>query len=296
MQFEIGPGEFYSLACSLAWAVAVILFKKSGESLTPFALNLFKNLLGLVLMFATVAALSPRWPALPGGALALILLSGLLGIGLGDTLYFRALNTIGAGRMAVAQTFYSPSVILLSAIFLAERLRLGQLVGVAVVLAGIVLATYQPIGNHLDARRLRIGAFYGLASVFVMAAGVVLAKPMLEQYDFLWVVTLRIVGGTVGMLAVMGWQGSTRSLIAELGGVRHWPQIVLGSVLGTYISMMLWLAGYKYTKASIAAVLNELAAIFIIGLAVLVLRERVTRRQLAGCTLAVAGVVLVVMR
>jgi drug/metabolite transporter (DMT)-like permease len=292
---HFGPGEFFSTACALAWASAVILFKKSGESLAPFALNLLKNFIGLVLMLATVAVVSPQWPALPGWSLPLTLFSGLIGIGLGDTLYFRALNAIGAGRMAVAQTMYSPGVILLSVLFLHESLYPWQLAGVVLVLAGIVLATWQP-ASHVDARQLRIGAAYGVVSVLVMAAGVVIAKPLLERYDFFWVVMLRIAGGLVGMLAVALWQGSSAQLVAAYRGVRHWPQVLAGSVLGTYISMMLWLAGYKYTKASIASVLNELAAVFIIALAALTLKEHINRRQLSGCALAVGGVVLVVLR
>ena len=76
--------------------------------------------------------------------------------------------------------------------------------------------------------------------------------------------------------------------------MRHWPHIIAGAIIGTYLSMMLWLAGYKYTKASIAAVLNELAAVFIVVLAVLFLKERTTPRQIGGTLLAIAGVVLVV--
>jgi drug/metabolite transporter (DMT)-like permease len=293
---SLGPGEWYSLACAVVWASAVILLKKSGESLAPFALNLLKNVLCLVLMIATVAIASPQFPDLPGWSLPLALASGILGIGIGDTLYFRGLNAIGAGRMAVAQTMYSPFVIVLSVAFLAERLNGWQLVGVVVVLAGIVLATYTRGATRIDAHQVRVGVAYSVVAVFVMAAGVVMAKPLLERYDFLWIVMLRIAGGTVAMLAVVAVQRSATSLLAEFRGVRHWPQVIAGSILGTYVSMLLWLAGYKYTQASIAAVLNELAAIFMIVMAALLLKEHVTRRQVAGCTLALAGVFLVVLR
>ena len=49
----IGLGEFYSLSCAVVWAAAVVLFRKSGESLGPFALNLFKNGLAAVLLGLT---------------------------------------------------------------------------------------------------------------------------------------------------------------------------------------------------------------------------------------------------
>lgn len=291
---NFGLGEFYALGCALAWAVAVILFKKSGESLPPLPLNLFKNVLGFVLMAFTVALVSPQWPGLTAGALALTLLSGFLGIGVGDTLYFRALNTIGASRMGIAQTLYSPSVIGLSALYLGERLLAWQWAGVVLVLAGIVLVNLNPGLANLDAARLRRGALLAGASVFVMALGVVMAKPLLEEYDFFWVVMLRIVGGILGLLPFMHWKRNGVNAWDAFRHVRHWPQVIAASVVGNYISMMLWLAGYKYTSASVASVLNEMATVFILLFAAIFLHERLKARQLAGGALAVGGVLLVV--
>ena len=295
---NFGIGEFYSLACALVWAVAVVLFRKSGESISPFALNLFKNALASVLLGITIVLVSPAVPDFTPLSLATIVVSGLLGICLGDSYYLRALNAIGASRMAVAQTLYSPFVIVLSAIFLRERLHGLQWLGAACVLGGIVLVTWtrDAAMSAVDARRLRTGAAIGVFSVLLMAIGIVLAKPMLALHAFLWVVWLRVVAGVVGLLAVVAIRRNAAALVAEYRSVRHWPQIIAGSVAGTYLSMMLWLAGYKYTSASIAAVLNETAALFIVLLAVLFLHERVGRRQIVGIALAMLGVSLMVLR
>ena len=314
---NFGPGEFYSLSCALAWALAVILFKKSGESLAPVPLNLFKNVVGLALMLLTVLAVSgATWPAIPMQAVALALVSGFLGIGAGDTLYFRALNALGASRMAVAQTLYSPFVIVLSSIFLAERLGWLQFVGVGLVLGGIYLVneikgthTFIPEAGiapgdgpvpkeeNKGVRPLYLeGVPMAALSVLLMAIGVVIAKPLLERYDFLWIVTLRIVGGAVGLVLFMAQRGTLGQVWDAFRGVRHWPAVIAGSVMGTYISMILWLAGYKYTQASIAAVLNEMAAVFMLALAAVFLHDRLKPLQLVGSAVALAGVVLVVIR
>jgi drug/metabolite transporter (DMT)-like permease len=60
--------------------------------------------------------------------------------------------------------------------------------------------------------------------------------------------------------------------------------------------MLLWLAGYKYTQASIAAVLNEMAAVFMLALAAVFLHDRLKPLQLWGSVVALAGVGLVVAR
>ena len=291
-----GWGEFYSLACTVVWAAAVILFKKSGESLAPFALNFFKNVSVVPLFVLTLLVLhGGTWPWPPAGAIGLALFSGVLGIALGDTLYFRSLNAIGASRMAVAQTLYSPFVIALSIVFLGERLHGLQIVGVALVLGGILLVTYAR-SAAVDPAALRRGMLLGAASVLAMAAGIVIAKPLLEVHDFVTLTFLRVLGGIGGQLVVIAAKRNAATLVAEYRAVRHWPQVIVGSILGTYVSMLLWLAGYKYTSASVAAVLNEMAAVVILLFAVVFLRERVTARQVGGVALALLGVLLVVLK
>lgn len=60
----------------------------------------------------------------------------MLGIALADTLYFRALNRLGASRAGVIGNFYSPFVIVLSYLFLAERLAPLQIAGFFLVSMG----------------------------------------------------------------------------------------------------------------------------------------------------------------
>jgi drug/metabolite transporter (DMT)-like permease len=54
--------------------------------------------------------------------------------------------------------------------------------------------------------------------------------------------------------------------------------------------MALWMAGYKYTEASVAAVLNETASVFIVLLAALFLHEGLDARRLLGVTCTLSGV------
>lgn len=292
----IGLGEILSIASALVWAVAVILFRMAGASLGPFALNLFKNALALVLLSITLLLWpGAEMPDAPPLAWALMLISGIIGIGIGDTLYLGALNRIGASRLAVVGMLYSPFVILLSMVFLAERLLGWQWAGLALVLGGVAMV------NRPDRRELQKvsadwgGVLLGTAAVGAMAGGVVMAKPLLEVHDFLWVVTARLVGGTGYQLGVVAVRGRWESLWAEYRAASHWPQIIAGSVCATYLAMMLWLGGYKYTSASVAAILNETAAIFILILAALFLHDRLRMMQWAGAVLAMLGVVLVVM-
>ncbi len=116
-------GEILALASGLAWAVAVVLFRISGRVIHPIGLNLGKNVLGLVLIVPTVLLLGePLAPSVPLARTGLLLLSGVLGIAVSDTLFFSALNRLGASLTAIVDCFYSPFVIGLSFVLLGERL------------------------------------------------------------------------------------------------------------------------------------------------------------------------------
>jgi drug/metabolite transporter (DMT)-like permease len=295
----MGLGETLSLLSALAWAVAVILFKKSADSLSPFALNYFKNSLVFVLLWPTIFAVV-GWgaPAIPSNEWLLAMLSGFIGIGVADTLYFQALNRAGAAKTGMAATLYTPSVILLSSLFLGESLHLWQWLGVLLVLVGVVLVTYQSTAQSSDEKTVPQTDWLPLGmagfSVFLMAIGIVMAKPLLEKYSFLWVVQLRVIGGLLGMTVWLLFRQSPQRLWREYQQVKAWPTVLAGAFIGTYMSMVLWLAGYKYAKASIAAVLNEMSAVFIVLLASFWLKERLSLQQWLGAACCMAGIGMVV--
>lgn len=289
-------GELFSIACAATWAFAVILFRRSGETLPAFELNLFKNVLAVALMVPTV--LIVHGPALPVFSLnewLTVLISGVIGIAVADTWYLRALNLIGASRTGVVAMLYSPMVILLSTVFLAESMRPVQYLGLLVVLGGILLVTWQRQRRDVSLRALKLGVAFGTASVVLMAIGIVMVKPILETGDFFWIVGLRLLAGASGMLLFSGLsRGWPRSML-HYRSPQPWPTVILGAFLGSYLSMILWLAGYKLTQASIAAVLNETAGAFIVVFAWWLLDEPLGKRKLAGVALAFSGVALVVM-
>ena len=118
----MGWGEFFALSSALTWALAVILLRRSGETLPAFELNLFKNCFGLTLMIPTIL-LVDGWvlPDYTAMELLLVFVSGLFGIAVADTWYLNALNIMGASRTGIVSSLFSPFVIFLSVIFLGER-------------------------------------------------------------------------------------------------------------------------------------------------------------------------------
>lgn len=294
----MGIGEFFSLACALIWASAVVLYKHAGNSMSANTLNLVKNIIGFTLLLPTAFVLEGlSFPALGLIDWLIIFTSGYLGIAIADTLYLMALRTIGASRTAIVASLYSPFVVLFSMLFLDETLLAWQWLGLVMVLVGILVVVYQYNAQTVDSSSLLKGLVLGALSVFMTAGGVVAMKPILSNQandeSFFWLVTLRMLAGVMGMLVYLLVKRQFKSTVRVVFKESHkWKTIFAASCCGSYLALLFWLAGFKYADASVASVLNETSSIFIVVLAALFLKESIDRRRVMGISLTFFGVIV----
>lgn len=290
-------GEIFALLAPLCWSIAIILFRLSGRSVPPVALNLFKNSLALILFTLTLLVLGTTpFEGMRSRDVLLLVVSGAIGIGLSDTFFFMCLNRVGAGLQAIVNTSYSPVIIALSVVFLGERLTGLQTTG-ALLIVGAVLAVSWVRDRTAQARvpHRVSGILYGLAGTTTQGISIVMVKPVLEDNPVVWATWWRLLGGlAVGGLIVLASR-QQRATLPSLLNRRAWPVMIAGAVMGTYVSLLLWIGGMKYAPASIAAALNQTATLWTFLLAVIVLREPTTKRRLAGLALGAAGVLLVTL-
>jgi drug/metabolite transporter (DMT)-like permease len=229
------------------------------------------------------------WPTLPAAELAIVVASGVIGIALADTLYFRALNELGAGRMGVIGNLYSPLVLLLGFVFLDERLGAGQWVGFGLVGLGVLLVSRPPGEWKTHPQHTARGIMIGLFAIALMAIAIVMVKRTLETQPLLWVTLLRLAGAVVGLL-VVATLPAMRARMRFVAADVPWRRLLLAALIGQGLSMVLWLGGYKFTSASVAAILNESASVFLVVLAALWLREPLGKRAFIGVVLTFSGI------
>ncbi len=282
------------MLAALIWAASVVLFRMSGRVLRPVALNFFKNAVATVMFAATFAILRiDVVRQAPITDYLLLLLSGVIGIAIADTLFFRSLNLVGAGLSQVASLSYSPFVIVFTFLFLGERLTPGDLGGAALIMLGIFLtAGHEPAPGTTRAD-IRRGIALATLSMALMALGVVLAKPVLDRSPILWSTAVRLAGGMAALMVLAVASPRQRNLWKTLRPAASWKVSLPAAVLGTYVAMLIWIAGMKYTQASTASILNQTSAVFVLPIAAVVLKESITARKAFAVAAAIAGVALV---
>lgn len=308
---HIGLGEALSILSAMTWAVGVILYRQLVRSLPPLTLNFNKNMLVLAMMLPLPWLLhGTALPSLSVREVALAMSSGFLGIAVADTLYFVALSRLGAGRMGVIGNAYSPLVIVLSVVLLGERLGPWQVAGFVLVMAGVAVVAKRPeparivVGEPVPPPDLppalaasaptmshAAAITLGIVAIALMAVAIVMIKPVLETQPLGWVTLLRLSGALLGLVVIATVRGELRMLSAR-GHRVNWKLLAAAAFVGQFLSMVLWLGGYKYAPASVAAMLNETASIFIVLLAWWWLREPLGKQGLIGVVLTIFGVIL----
>lgn len=288
----IGLGEFLSLLCALLWAFAVICYRKAGDSINVSAMNLFKICLTLVLMLPTLYFTDGLTvPDLSSNDWILLLVSGFFGIMLADLFYLRALQLIGAGLTGLTGSLYSPFVVILSFFYLGERLNNWQIMGMGLVIIGVIVISYRKKSLTVEHPPI-IGFVFAALGVFFTALGIVIIKPVTTELPFFWIITIRTIGGVITMLVFnLALKKSINPLGILKSQGKYW--LLAGALLGQYLSTMVWVAGYKFTSASVASILNETASIFILLLGWLILKEPMTARKVTGALISICGVLLV---
>ena len=252
-------------------------------------------MLAVVLFIPTILIFGePLFRQAPLNDYLIVLVSGALGIGISDTMFFTSLNRLGASLIAIIDCLYSPFIIVLSIMFLGESLTILQVVGVMMILSAILTATHTKGRGKISRHDLIWGVFWGVMALATMAIGIVMVKPILDRSPLLWVTEMRLVGGAITLFVILLFHPSRRKIMATLLTAHSWRYTISGSFFGAYLAMLVWLAGMKFTQASTAAALNQTSNIFIFIFAAVFLKEAINLQRTLAIIIAVAGVLMVI--
>ena len=294
-------GEICSLLSAIFWALAIIIFKKIGDRVSPIIINPIKNTIGLLLFLLTFIIMGI--PLLPNPQfsntdLLLLSISGMIGIGIADIIFLHSLNILGAGISAIVDTVYSPFVILFAFIILGEHLSSTQFLGGIFIIASVIYASTKIQNIPVDRKLFKKGVLYAVGSIAMMALGIVMIKPILNTVRDnislqLWITGYRLVSGVLVSGSIMLYVNRKGNILGILRDKTLWLPLIISSILAAYLGIAMWVMGMSMTTASISSILNQTSTIFIMIFAWMFLGEPLTKRRIVSIAVAMFGAYLV---
>jgi drug/metabolite transporter (DMT)-like permease len=286
-------GELAALGTAMCWTVSSLAFERAARRIGSLSLNLAR--VSLASVWLVVMALVIRGVPLPTDATAAqwgwLALSGLVGMVFGDLCTFRAYIEFGARRTMVVATSVPIFTAGLAWIFLGERPTGLEVLGMAVIVAGVLLAVLQRAATATETKSMTRGVVLGLGGALGQASGLLLSKHGMAGYAAVSATQIRVLAGVVGFAAVITVTGWWRRFGEAVRDRPAMTATAAGALLGPGIGVALSLYAMAHAKAGIAASLTSLSPILIIPV-VMLRGERVGAGGILGAALAVAGVAI----
>lgn len=265
-------------------------------------LNLIKNLLALALLLPLLLLLPWR---VGGSGAVLLAASGVVGIALGDSLYFAALRRIGTRRCLTLDAGGPALTAVAGLLWLSEWPSPRQWLGMALISLAVLLVARQrcdavgelgPASTGTagpTAAAQRLGVALAIGALICGSAGALLARAALraDGLEPLQAAALRLAAATLVLLPLL--RGLPWSPPRPYPRLRRWPLWLLATLLGTSAGIVLQQTALQRLPGALAVALLATAPVMALPLARLEGDRPGATGVLAGL-LALAGVSCVV--
>ena len=140
LHFEVNRGDLIILASQSAWVVYSLYSRAAASTLPPVWIMAGANVVGGIVLVPLTLLERPweHWRAWTGW---LVVLYGALPITLGHLWFYQVIRTLGAGRTVTFLNLMPFAVLALSWLLVGETIRAYHVIGAALVVAGVYLAT-----------------------------------------------------------------------------------------------------------------------------------------------------------
>ena len=307
-------GQSIALAVAVSWTVCALLSETVSRRLGAHVVNVLRMVLsllfiGALLWVCTGSPLPPRADATTWGWL---LASGLVGYVFGDYCLFNAYLLIGSRFGQLFMTI-APAVSAVAGwLLLGERLSPQALLGMAVTMTGIAVSILgrgapDEEGEGRRRRKVRLnlpkrGVLLGIGAGVGQGLGLTLSAVGLKHYAAVWTSTafllpfaatqMRAVAGLPGFLLLLFLAGKGDALRRACTDGRGWLLMAATVVFGPFVGVSLSLMATQYTSTGVAMTIMSLSPVLILWPAHVLFGQRVTRREVLGALISVAGVAL----
>lgn len=292
-------GGLAALGTSILWAAGSTFFTFASRELGSVTVNRVRLLLATIFLAITHLAIN--------GALIPVnvepetwfwfVLSGVIGLVLGDAFLFQAFVWIGP-RLSMLLMSLAPVIsVIFSWIFLAERLTLLQVLGIGITVLGIstvILDRGKPNQANGQNRYYLKGLLFGLGGAVGQALGLITSKVGLNagvsplSGNLIRIFSAAVIMWVIALL--MNQAKVTIDSVWQSGRARSF--LLMGTLAGPFLGVWLSLVAIQHTPVAVATTLMSLAPIILLPVGKIVFKESIGWRAIVGTAVAVSGVAM----
>lgn len=294
-------GAVYVLTAALCWAGSSTIIKFLTTRIDTLSLNTLRLCITSIFLLALIP-LSGRGTELiniPLTPLAYLIISGIIGLAIGDTTYIKSLSYLNVSHaFPIAQCANAVFTMFLSVSLLGESFTWVTGLGTFFVLLGIYLITSTRMtpGTNPALGRIRgKGIVLALIAGVVWAIAVVTLKLGVMETDPLVAAAIKISVAAIVLLPFALSQRKRGALQLRKYGSRSLALALTSGLIDYGAGMVLFIIAIQLIGAGKTVVLASASPLFLLPFSVFILKEKLTRLNLVGIFVGVTGICLVTL-
>jgi len=289
---------FLALLAAFSWSISSLISADITRILGAIGFNRLR-LIFVSIMLLSYATFQKNWDTINIEYLNVIIISGVIGIFLGDTLLFMALKRIGPRRNNILFSLAAPFTVILNILALQQKMSLIEITGCILVFIGVVVAiSYgnSKNNNHrweLIEGSIKIGILFGILAALCQSIGLIMMKPILDQgADPIASAAIRC---TISALLLSLTYFSKSNIIGNnfdftLSTIL---KTIISGFLGMALGMSLLLIALQKADAGIVATLSSTSPIMILFLLWIITKKIPSIGAWIGTIIAIIGTGLI---
>lgn len=292
-------GYLAALAAASSWAFSGLLVVGPVRTLGTITFNTLR--MASVAVMLTVYVLFQESSQLPEFKyLMQLMLSGFIGIYLGDTFLFGCIKRLGPRIAGLLFAANAPISFMIGLIWFDETYQMVNVVGIVFVTGGVLLAlAYRSqSGSHAweqSVGKVSEGVLAGLLAALCQSLGTFIAlDAMMAGTDPVMATATRVWVAAVFLFLTL-WIRNGKRVFAVYNGItlNMVSRIVGSGVIGMGIGMSLLLWAIKVAPVGIVATLSATTPVLLLPMVWILTRERPRSASLWAAVFVVIGVALV---
>jgi len=271
---------------ALLWG-SLGLFGKTLNSngVMPIAVVAIRILIAFVCLLFYWFFIKKEIPKIKRSDIPLLLLYTLFSVIAYNYLYFSAISLIPIAIAAILLYLSPIFVVLLSSMFLGEKLTSQKLIATIIVLFGTILVI-----NPQNLQNINfLGILFGIGSGLTFALYSLFGKKLTKDNDPVSIVTYSFGLGSIGLIAMAVFSKQ----ISVSYSLNTWILLLILGLVPTLLAFVSYNSGLKKIEASKASIISTLEPVVAAILGFFVLSEKLSFSQITGIVVVIFGIIFI---
>lgn len=292
-------GEIAALATAFCWSITSYAFTNASRRIGSLQVNIDRMVIASVMLISIIGIFGLSL-TLTINQISNLVISGILGLVIGDSFLFKSFQLIGARLGIIIMAAVPVLSAILAYFFLDEIISYLGIFGILLTIAGIMIVVLEKkSGENNNISISKLGIIYGFLGALGQASGLIFAKFAFQggYLNGFSASFIRLFSASIIILPLAATFRRYKNPFGIYPKDRYSTKVILiGTIFGPVLGITGSLIAIEYAKVGIASTLMATMPIIMLPISRFYFKEKLDWKSIIGAVVAVIGAAIIFLR